>query len=270
MSSERQLFILAGNGPYENRGCEAITRGTARIIRECYKDSELLCFSHFQSDEQYRKQSVIETDKDITHLQSFRLNEKKLIRSFWKPRTRSCVYRRIFNPKMLKYETYRDMANFVDRASAVLSVGRDNYSLDYGIPDLFTDLDDIVTEKSKPLVIWGASVGPFDCIPYYEKYMNEHLRQISAIFARESATVDYLKRIGVVENVYPTADPAFPMEPGKPEGIEEEMPIDEESIGINLSPLMAKYVTGGNLERWVGLATSIVRTVSQSSGMPVY
>lgn len=270
VSSERPLFILAGNGPYENRGCEAITRGTVRIIRECFKDPEFLCFSHFQSDEQYRQQSTTETDKGITHLQSFRLNKNKAIRSFWRPRTWSYAYRSIFNLKMLKYDIYRDLIDHVDAASAVLSVGGDNYSLDYGIPHSFTGLDDIIIERNKPMVIWGASVGPFNSIPNYEKYMSEHLRQISAIFARESATVDYLKRIGVVENVYPTADPAFLMEPKKPEGIEEEMPIDEGSIGINLSPLMAKYVTGGDLGRWVDLAASIIKMVSQRTEMPVY
>jgi len=270
VSSERPLFILAGNGPYENRGCEAITRGTVRIIRECFQDPEFLCFSHFQSDEQYRQQSIIETDDDIAHLQSFRMNKKKAIRSFWRPKTWSYVYRSIFNPKMLKYDIYRDLFDYVDAASAVLSVGGDNYSLDYGMPHSFTGLDDIVTERNKPMVIWGASVGPFDRIPDYEKYMSEHLHKISAIFARESATVDYLKSIGIVDNVYPSPDPAFLMEPEKPNGIDEDMPIDEESIGINLSPLMAKYVTGGDLEKWVSLAASIVRAVSQRSGMPIY
>lgn len=270
MSSERPLFILAGNGPYENRGCEAITRGTVRIIRQYFKDPEFLCFSHFRSDEQYRKQSETEADNDITHLQSFRMNKKNVIRSFWKPRTWSYVYRSIFNSSMLKYDIYRDMIDHIDSASAVLSVGGDNYSLDYGIPHSFTGLDDIVIERNKPLAIWGASVGPFDLIPDYEKYMSEHLHQISAIFARESATVDYLRSIGIVDNVYPTADPAFLLEPEKPDGIEDEMPIDEESIGINLSPLMAKYVTGGDLEKWVDLAASIIRAVSQRSGLPVY
>jgi colanic acid/amylovoran biosynthesis protein len=53
------------------------------------------------------------------------------------------------------------MLPYLDDAAAVLSVGGDNYSLDYGVPKLFTDLDDIVLEKKKPLAIWGASVGPF-------------------------------------------------------------------------------------------------------------
>jgi len=47
--SERNdnLFILAGNGPYENRGCEAITRGTVKMLKEFYEDPSFVAISHF-------------------------------------------------------------------------------------------------------------------------------------------------------------------------------------------------------------------------------
>jgi polysaccharide pyruvyl transferase WcaK-like protein len=165
---------------------------------------------------------------------------------------------------------YRDMLPHLDDAAAVLSVGGDNYSLDYWVPTLFTDLDDIVLEKKKPLAIWGASVGPFDTMPEYEDFMSHHLQEVPGIFARESVTIDYLKSIGVTENVYPVADPAFLMDPVKPEGIEDVFSIDEEAIGLNLSPLMAKYVTGGDLDAWTGIAASIIDGVAKKTGMAVY
>ncbi|PKL58557.1 MAG: polysaccharide pyruvyl transferase family protein, partial [Methanomicrobiales archaeon HGW-Methanomicrobiales-5] len=146
----------------------------------------------------------------------------------------------------------------------------DNYSLDYGVPKLFTGLDDIVLEKKKPLAIWGASVGPFDTMPDYERYMSCHLREVPGIFARESVTIDYLNSIGVTENVCPVADPAFVMDPVKPEGIEDVLPLDEEAIGLNLSPLMAKYVTGGDLKAWASKAASIIEGVAKTTEMPVY
>jgi polysaccharide pyruvyl transferase WcaK-like protein len=107
-------------------------------------------------------------------------------------------------------------------------------------------------------------------MPDYEEYMCDHLRKVTGIFVRESATVEYLESIGVAENVYPVADPAFLMEPIKPAGIEREMPLDEEAIGINLSPLMAKFVTGGDLERWTKVAASIILKVAETTEMPVY
>ncbi len=35
----RPLFILAGNGPYQNRGCEAIVRGKIRTLGQHFKET---------------------------------------------------------------------------------------------------------------------------------------------------------------------------------------------------------------------------------------
>ena len=270
MDEERPLFILAGNGPYTNRGCEAIVRGTTKILREHFKDPRFLCITHIQSEEQFLKQCQKEIDPAITHLHSHRLNKKQAVRDFWRPETWLYAYRHLFDTASFKYHVYREMLPYLDDAAAVLSVGGDNYSLDYGVPRLFTGLDDIVLEKGKPLAIWGASVGPFDSMPEYEGYMSRHLREVPGIFARESVTIDYLKSIGVTENVCPVADPAFVMDPVKPEGIEDVLPLDEEAIGLNLSPLMAKYVTGGDLKAWASKAASIIEGVTKTTEMPVY
>ena len=270
MDDKRPLFILAGNGPYTNRGCEAIVRGTVKILRASFKDSRFICLSHFQSDEQYQQQCLQETDRAITHLYSYRLSKGDVARKFWKPFHLGYAYDHFFRPDALKYRIYKQMLPYLDEAAAVLSVGGDNYSLDYGIPKLFTDLDDIAIQKGKPIILWGASVGPFSAMPDYEQYMSDHLQKVTGIFARESATIDYLKGIGVTENVYPVADPAFLMDPAKPEGIEDLLPLDEEAIGLNLSPLMAKYVSGRNLEAWTEIAAQIISGIAETTEMPVY
>jgi len=270
INEERQLFILAGNGPYDNRGCEAIVRGTVKILREHFRNPHFVCLSHFQSEEQYRIQRLQETDETIVHLATRRLRKNDVFQNFWKPEVWLCVYRHFFDPTAMRYEAYRDMIPYLDTAVAVLSVGGDNYSLDYGVPTLFTALDDIVLEKRIPLAIWGASVGPFDRMPDYEEYMGRHLRDVTGIFARESSTIDYLKSIDIDKNVYKTADPAFLMNPEKPESIEDSLPIDEEAIGINLSPLMAKYVTGGDLKAWASMAASIIEDVAEKTEMPIF
>lgn len=270
MDDDISRFILAGNGPYENRGCEAIVRGTVKILREHFKDPQFISLSHFQNDEQFRKQCLEEVDPSITHIRSCILNKKKAIKNFWKPGTWSYVCKFFFNRAALKYHIYRDMLLHLDAANAVLSVGGDNYSLDYGVPWLFTYLDDVVLEKKKPIVLWGASVGPFSAMPDFERFMSHHLQQVTGIFARESLTIDYLKSIGVTENVYSVADPAFLMEPVKPARIDAALPINGDAIGINLSPLMAKYVTNGDLDVWTSMAASIIESVAQKTGMSVY
>jgi colanic acid/amylovoran biosynthesis protein len=270
MDDERPLFILAGNNPYENRGCEAITRGTVKILRDSFEDPRFICLSHFQNEKQYREQCLQETDEAITHLHSYRLSKQKIARNIWKPFYLGYAYDHFRRPEALKYRIYKQMLPYLDNATAVLSVGGDNYSLDYGVPTLFTDLDDIAIQKEKPIILWGASVGPFSAMPDYERYMSEHLQKVSGIFARESVTIAYLESIGVTENVYPVADPAFLMDPVRPAGIEDVLPLDEEAIGLNLSPLMAKYVTGGDLDAWTSKTASIIEKVAQATGMPIY
>lgn len=270
MDEDQPLFILAGNCPYVNRGCEAIVRGTVKILREYFQDPQFICISHFQNGIQFRKQCEQENEDTITHLASWELSKKGVLRSFWKPETWQAVYQYFFDRDDAFFAIYRDMLPFLDNASAVLSIGGDNYSLDYEVPTLYTSLDDLVLAHEKPLVIWGASVGPFSAMPEYERYMSDHLRKITGIFARESATVKYLESIGITRNVYPVADPAFVMEPLEPAGIEENLPIEKGAIGLNLSPLMAKYVSGGDLEGWTRVAASIISELAQTTEMPVY
>ena len=270
MDDERPLFILAGNGPYTNRGCEAIVRGTTKILREHFRDPRFICLSHFPSEELFRRQCQEETDPAIIHIRSHRISKNYVIQNFWKPRTVKAVYQLFFNREAYHAGTYADMLPYLSSASAVLSIGGDNYHIDGRLPIAYTSLDDLVLAHGRPQVIWGASVGPFSAMPDYERYMSDHLQKVTGIFARESVTTDYLKSIGVADNVYPVADPAFLMDPVKPEGIEDMLPIDEEAIGLNLSRLMAKYVTGGDLEMWTSKAASIIESVAKKTEMPIY
>ena len=271
MNEERHLFILAGNGPYENRGCEAILRGTVKILREFFTDPQFLCISHYHNEQQFRDDCSKETDKAIHHVSSFRMNTNEIIRNLWKPEVCAYGYRRFFHPESLKYQIFREMLPYLDEASAVLSVGGDNYVLEYNcLPTLYTDQDTLVLERGKPLFIWGASIGPFDAVPEYERFMIDHLGKITGIFARESATVDYLGKHGVTENVYQVADPAFLMDPVRPADTGNFDTLDTDAIGINLSPLLALYVTGGDIRKWERTAAEIVTDIAQKTSRPLY
>ena len=270
MDNNRPLFILAGNGPYDNRGCEAIVRGTVKILREFFTDPQFLCISHFQNEQEFHDQQSQETDSTIKHVSSYRLNKKEVIRNLGKPEVWAYVLRLAFHLKSLKYQVYQEMLPDLDKAAAVLSVGGDNYSIEYDKPVMYTDLDTLVMERGKPLVIWGASVGPFDKLPEYERYMVDHLGKITGIFARESVTVDYLAKKGITENVYQVADPAFLMDPLRPGNDKTPHTIPKEAIGINLSPHMAGYVTGGDLPEWERIAANLISTIARETSCPVY
>lgn len=261
--SENPTFILAGNGPYDNRGCEAIVRGTTKILRHYYKDPSFLCVSFFQNQEQVEKQRREEYDPAIAHKKTD-TNHRR-----FSPGWGLQLAQRKIAPNKYINSVYKELYPTIKESDAVLSIGGDNYSLDYGIPKLFTGLNDLVLKNKKPLIIWGASVGPFDRLPEYEKYMKKHLQHVTGIFARESATIEYLENIAITENVYKVADPAFLMDATEPQP-GKELEIENDSIGINLSPLMAKYVSNGNMELWKSTAAEILGNIAKNMDNKIY
>jgi len=261
---DRPTFILAGNGPYENRGCEAIVRGTVKIIRQYYDDPSFFCLSQFHNQEIFEKQFKEESDPDITHEKT----NREMYRLF-SPKWSLQFLQKTLVPNYYANKVYSNLFPTLQQSKAVLSLGGDNYSLDYGGPKILTLLDDIVLENKKPIIIWGASVGPFSKSPNYEKYMKKHLKQINGIFAREKATIEYLESIGITENVYKVSDPAFLLDSIRPQK-SKEIDIEKGSIGINLSPLMAKYVTHGDVNSWTDIASSIITELVKRTENKVY
>ena len=48
------------------------------------------------------------------------------------------------------------------------------------------------------------------------------------------------------------------------------MSIEQRAIGLNFSPLMARFVTGGDLERWTKIAAAIISEVARRTDSQVY
>jgi len=261
MKKQKPIFILAGNSSYNNKGCEAIVRGTVKILRSCFGDSKFIILSHFRSKKQFEEQKLKETDKDIIHKKAFIFSNLKPLRVIQK------IILKFLGSKIRQHILYKEIIPYLKECKIVLSVGGDNYSLDYKKPKLFVDLDNLVISYKKPIIIWAGSVGPFSKLPRYENYMRKHLGKISGIFAREAETINYLNRIGVFKNVKRTADPAFLLQAKEPN---KNLKIKKRAIGINLSPLMAKYATGGNLKKWTEIAVKIIKEISVKTKKPIY
>lgn len=262
MSNVRNLFVLAGNGSYENRGCEAIVRGTAEILSRYFENLEFLVYSNFVNRKQYLSQIRSERDKRITH--------KGLV--YAKNYSLRWVYENVIerlSPQLFREYLYKDMLRYLPDAKAVLSVGGDNYSLDYGKPKFFLDLNELVISRKKPLILWGASVGPFSDNPEYEKFILEQLKRV-VIFARERDSAEYLASKGLKDNVFRVADPAFMLNPEMPPTEKLPFDIEEGAVGINLSPLMAKYVTGGDMKSWVKRSAEIIEGINANFKRPIY
>lgn len=123
----------------------------------------------------------------------------------------------------------------------VLSIGGDNYSLDYGLASLFffVGLAEAAMRIGRPVVLWGASVGPFREISGVERQMARHLSRLALITVRETQSQRYLAELGVSKNVRLTSDSAFAMVP-EALALDEFWPRESRQgvLGLNLSPLI--------------------------------
>lgn len=244
-------FLFVGNGPSLNRGCEAITKGTIRILRKTF-GSDIRFVSIDFSD---GFQSTT-TDPALTH-QSMSV---KRFSPSWFARS---VWRALPTPPLW----LPMIASHLEKSQAVLALGGDNYSMDYGSLRVHLDILDYIQHKGYPFVIWGASVGKFEKKgATYREVVADKLRHIPLILARESVTVDYLASIGVEANVRRVADPAFVMEPTAPDSFPLE--IVEGTIGFNFSPLMAKFITKGDVVAAQELVTTLLRAAMKATERP--
>lgn len=265
MSCEKNQIFLVGNGPYLNRGCEAIVRGTTRLLREQLGECNFI--SHYFPRPRC-KDAQLETDPFIFH------RPFPLLKRYTFPWAKDLILRRLFN----RSSRVEHIAQIFDdslresRAKMVLMLGGDNYNMDLYKPKIFFRLNSVALAHKLPVILWGASVGPFSSDPQFERWAAQELQKVSLICARETETLDYLVSIGLERNVVLASDPAFFLEP-----VSCELPasidriLKEGCIGLNLSPLLRHFLQDGgeSLSRWVQVAADVLQGILQLVSAPV-
>ncbi len=219
-------ILLIGIGGVYNYGCEAIVRGTEKIIHREYPDAKIIYASRRVADDIMRLKG---SDIHIVERGQFRRYSAKNI----------C--RKLLSLVGFKWGPMVESLALLKDVDAVFSIGGDIYTLDsngdYSMS--FPKFGDAVEKQGIPYILWGASVGPFTENPKVEKSLAGHLRGLSLITARERATVDYLQELGVCNNVVSCADPAYVVAGEIKTGAKGQG--DKFLIGINLSPLSIHY-----------------------------
>lgn len=224
--------LLIGIGGVYNYGCEAIVRGTERILHERWPDARIVYASRRPEDDRARLKGC-----------NIEIIRRKCVGRY-SPRN---VLRKVLSIAGISWYLTTDPPKISNGFDAVLSIGGDIYTIkSNGAGNRgFLRFGDACETRGIPYVLWGASVGPFSQNPETERVFTKHLKNISLITARETATVDYLQTLGVINNVIPCADPAYVVEPDtKANGIRKG---DKFTIGINLSPLSVRHA-GHSLE----------------------
>lgn len=254
-AKEFRRFLLVGNGPYSNRGCEAIIRGTTRILDAAFGDQTAYVAASFGAEEQIRLQATQESCIRIRH-------------EWLAPKGRmSMGYLKVQLNRFLGTSFSACMSQLpagINDCAAALQIGGDNYSLDYGYPRAFMAIDDLLLKRGIPLVLWGASVGPFDSDATFEREMVKHLSKFRLIAVRESESFRYLQDLGL-DNICQVADPAFIMEPEPLAAFD----LPEKFVGLNFSPLMAKWVTHGDVGAWAKICAAELNSFLLACDLPV-
>lgn len=266
----KKVFFV-GNGSYQNRGCEAIVRGTMEILRQRVSPDLDIEAGSYGDPNTIQSQTVGEIDPAI---KNFRLTSSapRWSRHWFE----SQANHRIGTNFAAHHATLKNRIK--DRQFA-LEIGGDNYSLDYGIPRHLLAMDNFLQSHGVPVVVWGASIGPFNREPEFEQEIFSHLRKLKAVFVRESLTYKYLTENGVTGNVHLVADPAFVMEPAEPSAGKLGFDIPDGCIGLNFSPLVGKSflksskqvweLTLEDLTPWFNFCVECVVALSVSSGRPI-
>lgn len=263
-------FLLVGNHLYDNRGCEAIVRGTMTILRAEFGEDVVVDNACFGDPELCLRQADNESDAGIRRTYPLSLPRRFLTRCVHAVKYRSLLYLpRPLASLMRPPRSYKAVGRSLETARAALEIGGDNYTLNYCVPAAFVELDRYIQSKNVPVVLWGASVGPFDGRPRLAKRMFDHLRTLSAILVRETLTQEYLDANGVGENVHLVADPAFVMRPQEPPSSRLPVGITPSAIGLNLSPLFGRYVCPGDSSKWLSMCTELVVELIRRTGRQV-
>jgi colanic acid/amylovoran biosynthesis protein len=259
-------IYLTGQNNFGNRGCEALVRSTVDVLRARMPDAEFFVPS---GDIARDSAQWPDAARYGVHFVTVAPIPSRFIQ--W-----SRVCSRLPLLAGLRWPTLRDPGELppgVAEADAVLSIGGDNYSLDYDLASLayFVAVAEAGLRRGLPVILWGASVGPFSAMPAVEKKMGEHLRRLSRVTVRESHSVRYLAQIGVSANITAVTDSAFVLRPEALDVATFWPDAGEHGIvGLNVSPLIeAVRARAGNPSELVAEVEQFVRATVQEHDLSV-
>ena len=230
------LYSHGGSG---NHGCEAIVRGTQKIIG---KENMMVYSLNKEEDKLYGLDKVVNLG-DL-RLDYSKLNIKRIIASL--------------KIKLFKDGSYAEkipfdhLFNVHGTNDIAISIGGDNYC--YSGYETYEILNREFNKKGTKTVLWGCSVEP----SLIDEKMAIDLSRYSLIAARESITYDAVKKVNKNAKLIP--DPAFQLEK-----IDLPLPIgfaENNTVGINMSPhiMACESNDGATISNYEALIDHIIRT----------
>lgn len=251
-------LILGGNGTSLNRGCQAIEMATLAILRRALHEPTFVIAPMGTDPDDVR------SDGDCVRVKFGSWGSRRFSLSWMEKNVLLRVAPRVAMSRMFQFGA---LDEFVSESAALVQLGGDNFSLDYGGAEAFFALNRYGLSHGLPVALWGASVGPFSAEPRYEAHALRELSGVELILAREQMTADYLTRLGVSARVERVADPAFVLEPRCPAQTDVDPELLRDAVGFNASPLYERYV--GGTGDWTSRVADVVEGIIREVGRPL-
>jgi polysaccharide pyruvyl transferase WcaK-like protein len=228
-------IYFAGHNSFGNRGCEALVRSITGLVRQELPDATFSVPATRADLDARQWPQHAGAGVQLVQAPSF----PTVLRWWhWSRRLLPAV-EHLGRPTPRLPEAHRSV---MAKADVVVMTGGDTISLDYDLPSLYDHASyiDNARKLGKKTVLWAASVGPFARLPHVEAIMRKHLASYDQITVRESATLAYLRGLGL-DHVVQVTDPAFTLKP-EPFDAERLLPAAPNGvIGLNVSPLIRKF-----------------------------
>lgn len=221
MKTNDLKILMFFHGGSKNRGCEAIIRTAAALLKQ---DTHVAKLALASGDP--------ESDRKVPHIDVLHWDQRGTVEKFSPYGLLSMLKVKLFRDESMAFrKMHESIIKLIPQYDVFLSIGGDNYC--YGEQPGIYEIDRQIKKAGKKLVLWGASIGEEDLS--VDKIKD--LKTFDLLLVRESLTQQVLAEAGI-PNVQLVADGAFLME-------KTERPLpqnwqDGNTLGFNLSPLVLK------------------------------
>jgi len=249
----KKIYIYGISGVY-NYGCEAMIRGISSELKEVIPNTEII----------YKSFSFEEDSRALSDCTTIRIEElKRIVNPMHKKAIR--FLRRTFNiarpEDRLGIET-----DWIRECDALIIIGGDIFDLtpnQRSAPEYHNEriyVSQIVKRNHGKVILWGISVGNFDCNPNAKSTLLRYFKEtVDFAIIRDEKSYAYLKSNGI-SNIALCSDPAF---------IQRTVQIEnnlKNILGINLSPLANRYLNLRKTdEEWIEIWADIITKIFNTS-----
>lgn len=225
--TNQKNIVLFGHGGSYNHGCEAIVRSTIGILEDKNLSIDLYTNS-VSSDEEFGLDKLV------------KLHPQRVVFNKFSPvHVSAMVMRKFLKSDSAYLKTFFSGKMDDVKNKLCISIGGDMYC--YGKLSWLYYIHSLLKSNRNKTVLWGCSV---DDGSFFEESLND-LKRYDMIITRESISYELFKKHGI-KNVKLYPDPAFCL---KKQNAVLDCSFDgENTIAINVSPLMNRYKQGASLE----------------------